>query len=190
MRAALAWVAAMLAACAAVPPATAPGATSAPAAPLVPSNLVRNGGFEERDAARPCALAWDCVVHADPSSFRFFPESGAGPAGGQGLCVERVKPEPWALVRQLVRHERLLGATLRLSMNVRVQGASGAGAGPWVLVEGPRMVNESVLVSGTGPWAPASVEFTIPRDATSLVVGATLEGDGKACFDDVRLELR
>jgi hypothetical protein len=180
----------MLAACATVPPAPAPGAAAAPAGPLVPSNLVRNGGFEERDPARPCPMAWDCVAHNDSLAFRYTAESGATPGGGRSLCIERVKPEPWVVVRQVVRHERLLGSTLRLSMNVRRDGASGAGAGPWVLIEGPRLVNESVLVNGSAPWAPAVVEFTIPRDATSLIVGATLEGPGKACFDDVRLELR
>jgi hypothetical protein len=151
---------------------------------------IRNPGFEEQEAARPCALGWDCVMHADLASFRFISDTANAPAGQRSFCVERVKPEPWAVVRQLVRHERLLGAEMRLSMLVRVEGASGEGAGPWILVEGPTHVVASKLVRGTTQWTPAHVDFTLPRDAQALIVGATIEGPGKACFDEVRLEVR
>lgn len=193
MRLAGAAVAGLLTACAATPPAPpASAVVRSPAATAAaqPAVALRNAGFEEIDPARPCPLGWDCVMHADPQSYRFYTEQSTARAAGKSVCMERVTHEPWALLRQLVRHEQLRGATLRLSMWMRVEGASGPGAGPWVLVEGPRMVNESALVSGTSPWSPAVLDFTIPADATALVIGATLEGPGKACFDDVRLEIR
>ena len=174
--------AAVLAACTAAPPSDP--------APLATTVGLRNPSFEEGDPGRWCAPGWDCIAHAGTYSYRFFADAAGAPAGRRSLCVERVAGEPWALVRQLVRHEPLLGASLRLTMSVRVEGASGAGAGPWVLVEGPELVNSSRLVRGSAPWAPASVDFTVPRNATALIVGATLEGPGRACFDDVRLELR
>lgn len=44
------------------------------------------------------------------------------------------------------------------------------------------------LVRGTRDWERVAIELTVPADATVVEVGATVEGPGKACFDDVRLE--
>lgn len=197
MRVAALAAVAMLAGCAAMPPPppatpASPAAAKTPPAPapLPATVIVRNASFEDADPGRACAPGWDCTAHAGTESFRFFAVGGGAAAGQRSFCVERVTPEPWALVRQLVRHERLLGANLRLTLSVRVEGADGPGAGPWVLVEGPQVVNSSRLVRGSANWAPAFVDFAVPRDATALIVGATLEGPGRACFDDVRLEVR
>jgi hypothetical protein len=189
MRIALLLATALLAACAATPPASSPSPAPVAAAAR-PSVAVRNAGFEDIDPARACPPGWGCAMHADPSSFRFFAEESSVPAAGKSACIERVTQEPWAVMRQQVRHEQLRGANLRLSMWMRVEGATGPGAGPWVLVEGPQPVNEMQLAKGTQNWTPAHVDFTVPPNATALVIGATLEGPGKACFDDVRLEIR
>lgn len=195
MRLAALTVASMLAACAApgeTPRAVAPAPT-APARAAVaapPAFEVRNPGFESDLApGRRCAPAWDCTMHNNPEAFRFSPQEGDAAAGRRAFCVERVVDEPWALLTQAFQTPAVRGKRLRLSMAVRVEGASGEGAGPWMLVQGRSFpLNQSKLVRGTRTWERVAIEFSVPPDAEVVVVGATLEGPGKACFDEVRLE--
>ena len=188
-------VALMLSACAA--PGDAPRAVApAPAAPAAraaatapPMLEVRNAGFEA-DMARDkrCAPAWDCTMHNNPQSFRFSLQEGGAAAGRRAFCVERVADEPWALVTQAFQTPALRGQRLRLSMAVRVEGASGDGAGPWILAQGRPPASARKLVRGTRDWERVEIEFSVPADASVVEVGATVEGPGKACFDDVRVE--
>jgi hypothetical protein len=172
------------------PPSAAPPAAAVAQAP--PRTLqLANAGFES--GMKPegrCAIGWDCTMHLNPDSFRFsLLESGAA-AERRALCVERVFDEPWALVTQAFQNPApLRGKRLRLSMAVRVEGASGAGAGPWILSQSRPVANASRLANGTSGWQRLSVEITVPKDAGVVEVGATLEGPGKACFDDVRVEV-
>jgi hypothetical protein len=128
-------------------------------------------------------------MHNNPESFRFLHESSGAAAGGRALCVERVADEPWALLTQGLHDPSLRGVRLRLSLAVRVEGAAGAGAGPWAMAHGARRAHAQQLVNGTAGWQRMSLDLAVPRDATAVDVGATLEGPGKACFDDVRLEV-
>lgn len=195
MRLAALTVASMLAACAV--PAEAPSAVApAPTAPAAraavaaqPALEVRNGGFEADMAPdRRCAPAWDCTMHNNPEAFRFSLQEGSAAVGRRAFCVERVADEPWALVTQAFQSPALRGQRLRLSMAVRVEGASGDGAGPWMLAQGRPPASARKLVRGTRDWQRVAVELSVPGDATVVEVGATVEGPGKACFDDVRLE--
>ena len=186
-------VALVLAACAApgeTPRAVAPTASPARATvAAAPGPEVRNPGFEADMApGRRCAPAWDCTMHNNPEAFRFSLQEGGAAAGRRAFCVERVADEPWALLTQAFQTPAVRGKRLRLSMAVRVEGASGDGAGPWMLSQGRSPVNERKLVRGTRAWERVAIELSVPPDAEVVVVGATLEGPGKACFDDVRLE--
>jgi len=189
-------VASVLAACAApgetprpvaVAPAAAPARATVAAAPAFE---VRNSGFEaDMTPDRRCAPAWDCTMHNNPGAFRFSLQEGGAAAGQRAFCVERVVDEPWALLTQAFQTPAVRGKRLRLSMAVRVEGASGEGAGPWFVAQGRSFpVNERKLVRGTRAWERVAIEFAVPADAEVVVVGATLEGPGKACFDEVRLE--
>ena len=188
-------VALVLAACAA-PGETQRVVAPAPAAPVAravamapPMLEVRNPGFESDMApGMRCAPAWDCTMHNNPQSFRFSLQEGSAAAGRRALCVERVADEPWALVTQALQTPALRGQRLRLSMAVRVEGASGDGAGPWILAQGRPPASARKLVRGTRDWERVEIEFSVPADASVVEVGATVEGPGKACFDDVRLE--
>jgi hypothetical protein len=149
---------------------------------------LRNAGFEaDMPADRRCPVGWDCTMHADPNSFRFSLHGHAA-AGSRSVCVERVTPEPWALMTQAFESPLLRDARLRLSMAVLVEGVSGDGAGPWALVQGNPPLNPRKLVRGTAGWQRVEVDIAVPGSGRILEVGATLEGPGKACFDDVRLE--
>jgi hypothetical protein len=129
-------------------------------------------------------------MHADPDSFRFSLDR-AGPAEGrQSLCVERVTHEPWSLVTQAVRAAALRGARLRFSIAVRVERAEGPGAGPFLVVHGPsgNLAHEQRLLTRTDGWQRVAVDFTVASTAQMVEVGATLQGGGRACVDDARLE--
>lgn len=178
-------LAAGLAGCASPQPA-------APAASPAATIALKNPGFEtDPDPQRPCALGWDCSMHGDPTSFRFFHDERAPALGKRSFCFEPVTREPWALVTQGFHNPAFRGSRVRLSMAVRLEGVSGSGAGPWIHVQKTdgNKVHGQKLVNGTHAWQRIEVEVVVPADAQIIEVGAALEGRGRACLDDVRLEI-
>lgn len=154
---------------------------------------LRNAGFES-PARTPnhCADRWDCTVHADPSSFAFTVGGREPPEGKQALCIDRVGKEPWATVTQGVHDAGLAGKKLRLSMLMRLAGTTGDGAGPWVVLHGTggRMLkHDQKLVKSTDGWQRTSIDIDVLPGTEIVEIGATLEGPGSACIDDVRLEV-
>ena len=185
MRLALTLACAVLAACAAAP------AQKAAVSPPPPGIALRNAGFEA--PARPgerCPVSWACTMHADPDSFRFVPDASSRAEGARSLCIERVTPEPWAVISQSVPAESLRGRKLRFSVAMRAERLDGPGGGPWVLVNGPAGVllhQERVALLGAA-WERRTIEFVVPAQAQAVEVGATLQGGGRLCIDDARLE--
>jgi hypothetical protein len=159
----------------------------------LPALALRNAGFES-PARTPnhCAERWDCTAHADPGSFIFAIQDNAVAEGRQAMCIQRVGKEPWATVTQGMHDATLQGSTLRLSMMVRLEGVSGDGAGPWVVLHGPggRMLkHDQKLLQGSAGWARTAIDIEVLPGTEIVEVGATLEGPGKVCIDDVRLEV-
>jgi hypothetical protein len=186
MRGAALLLSCVAAACASppAPPATVPAA---------PARFVAlpNGDLEaDWPAEGRCPSRWGCKSHADPHSHRFFLDETAPAAGRRSLCIERVTREPWALATLAISDPALRGARVRFSLQVRVDGAEGGG-GPWVLVHGPsgNLHHEQRLVTGRRGWESLAIEFTVPASAQIVEVGATLEGAGRVCIDDARLEI-
>ena len=181
--------ASLLVACA-TPPAAPPAASNAApakAAQAAAYPVLVNAGFEEPALpGRECAPRWECSAHANIASFRFAVASG-GATGNASFCVERVGNEPWALVTQAFHTRALADKRLRLSMAVRAQGLEG-GAGPWAQSQGGR-AHAQKLVKSTNGWERLAVDLDVPAESSLVVLGATLEGGGRACFDDVRLEV-
>jgi hypothetical protein len=177
--------AAMLAACAAAP-------REAPMQPVASAGIpLRNAGFE--NAPRPgerCPEGWSCTMHADPDSFRFVLDPSVPAEGRRSLCIERVRNEPWAVASQSVPATALRGRRLRFSIALRGERMTGPGGGPWLLVNGPAgMLAHEERIALRGPaWERHSIEVTVPAQAIALVVGATLQGPGRVCIDDARLE--
>ena len=165
------------------PKAAIPAATTAP--------VIGNAGFESDFAGgRACPPKWGCSVHADGTSFRFAPDATTSTEGARSLLLERVGKEPWATVTQSFKAEGLRGQRVRFSIAVRVQGAEGDGAGAWLLLNGRGGVLDHQVrrLTGTQGWQRQSIEILVPADAEHLSVGGTLEGGGRAWFDDARLE--
>lgn len=163
----------------------------APAATGVAVAL-RNPGFEATpDANRPCATGWACTMHADPSSFRFFHDERAPAAGARSFCIEPSGNEPWALATQGIHDPPFRGARVRFSIAVRTEGVTGDGAGPSILIQSHARapLNARKLVKGTSRWQRVAVEIDVPAQAQIVEVGLALDGRGRVCFDDARLEV-
>ena len=191
MRAAAALLASALAACAAGPePSATPRPTTAPAAgPRLVA--LPNADFEASyPAGERCPPRWGCKSHADPNSHRFSIDEAAPAGGKRSLCIERVTKEPWALATLAVSDRALRGARVRFSLQVRADGVEGGG-GAFVLVHGPsgNLHHDQRLVRGKSGWEPMAIEFNVPANAQIVEVGATLEGAGRICLDDARLEI-
>ena len=194
MRLAVASLACIATACAAPATTPAPVTVSPPAkaAPLPLTYAIANASFEEAfPPGRGCPPRWGCSVHADGSSFRFAPDAAGAVEGRQSLLVERVGKEPWATVTQSFKAEPLRGQRVRFSPAVRAQGVEGDGAGPWLLVNGGGEVLDHQVrrVVGTANWQRQVIEIVVPPRAEYLSVGGTLEGGGRAWFDDAKLEI-
>lgn len=178
----------------------APGDAPVAAKPAAPAGLVagtlftlRNPSFEaETPAGARCAVGWNCTMHADPKSFRFFVDTEGAKEGARSFCIEPVTKEPWALLTQGTYDQKLRGTRVRFSLAVRLANVSGRGAGPWAQVRAagrPRADTHEKMVASTAGWETLWVEFEVPTDATTVEVGAQLRGQGRACFDDARLEI-
>jgi hypothetical protein len=184
----------LVAACAAPQPTVLPDPLAPPPkaveAPLKP--VLVNAGFEGGLAAsNACPERWACSVHADGSSFRFSTDASTFAEGRQSLLIERVGKEPWAIVTQSFRAHSLRGQRIRYSIAVRTQDVDGEGAGAWLLVNGDEVMLEHQVrrVLGTKDWQRHVIEVVVPARADTLSVGATLEGGGRAWFDDARIEV-
>jgi hypothetical protein len=167
------------------------GCASAPEVSSARTVTLANAGLEEPTAPGVrCPPRWACNSHADPSSHRFFLDTAAPASGKASLCVERVTREPWAIATLAAQDAALRGKRVRFSLSVRVEGATD-GAGPWVLVHGPygNLLHDQRLVKTTAGWQPMAIEFTVSPEARLVEVGAILEGPGKVCLDDARLEI-
>jgi hypothetical protein len=178
----LALAASTLAACSAVAPATG-DASDWPLA---------NPGFEEGPAQRQCPEGWNCLMHADPTSFRFLLDESQPAGGRRSLCIEPVRHEPWAKASQWVIDPRVRGRRVRLSLAVRTEHVAGDGAGALIVLHGDSgqvLGTERRLVSGDNGWRRVSAELVVPPATHDIELGAVLEGSGRACFDDVRLEV-
>jgi len=174
-------VAAVAAGCAGTPPVEPVAAR--PAAPA----MLKNADFEADPVpGRRCPPSWGCTAHSDGSSYTFELSSDSG-TRGRYLKVTRVRPEPWAMVRQLLPKADLVGSRVRLSVSVHGESLEG-GAGPMILLHGAsgRVLDSRNVLLKRGPgWRRASVEIDVLPGTERVVVGLLVEGGGWVGFDDV-----
>jgi hypothetical protein len=163
---------------------------SSPQPPALRTIALKNPGFEDPNTARPCPVGWDCTMHNDPKSFRFFHDQAAPASGKASLCIEPAGKEPWALASQGVFDiAPLRGARVRFSAAIRVDAVSGDGAGPYVTARGAALAYDKRLVSGTQGWQRIAVEIEVPAGAPFIELGVALDGRGRVCVDDTLLEV-
>ena len=174
--------------------AVAPGkpepASEAASRPAVPVAL-RNTDFEASPVqGRACPPSWWCTMHNDPASFQFGLASGSG-SRGRFLKVTRVKPEPWALVTQVVPAKGLASRRLRVSAQVLAEELDG-NAGLLILLQGAggRVIGEQRSLLGRGPgWRQAIAEIDVATGTELVEIGLIMEGGGSVGFDDVQVAL-
>jgi hypothetical protein len=185
-----------IAGCASAPEVAAPPRASTPQAAVqewAPLAL-RNPGFEDDPhAGSSCASGWDCTMHADPNSFRFFLDEALPAQGKRSLCIEPLKKEPWGTASQgWFDIAQIRGGRVRFSAAVRLDAVTGDGAGPFVDAQGiggGPIARAERLLQGTQGWQRIAVELDVPSGATLIEFGVTLEGRGRVCLDDARLEI-
>jgi hypothetical protein len=154
---------------------------------------LRNPGFEaDPIPGSHCAPQWECSAHSDPFSYAYVIDESAPSAGKRSLRIERVRNEPWGLITQAITDPKLRGAKLRFSMNVRTEGATGEGGGPYFFAHGRgglRVGHEQRVVNGTTGWQRMTMEFRVPAATEVFEVGACQFGPGRVWIDDARLEV-
>ena len=131
-------------------------------------------------------------MHAGPESFRFFFDASKPAAGARSLCIEPVKPEAWGEAMQAVPAAAMRGRRVRFSVALRTEAVAGKGAGPIAVVHGPHgelLAARDLALEGTRAWARAGVEIDVPAAAHDVEVGVMLEGPGRVCLDEARLEI-
>jgi hypothetical protein len=165
-----------------------------PKAPPGPFALA-NANFEkDTRPGETCAADWACTAHANARAFRF---SRQVTEDRRSYCVEPApdakKREPWAQVTQGLFNPGLRGTRVRFSIALQLTGLTGEGAGPWIQAQlmsskGGKPTKENI-VRQTADWQRYSVEMDIPDTAVLVEVGLILNGGGRACFGDARLEV-
>jgi hypothetical protein len=170
------------------------GCAAAPEEPPLPRFAFPNAGFEQGGGpGSDCPRPWYCVVHAGATdAFRFYFDDKRPPEGNRAFCMERLTDEPWAYVSQSIPAERLRGATVRFSIAVRAEGLTGPGAGPLLAVHAFQqhpVDRQGLHLLATQGWQRYQLEARLPPDARLLEVGLQLEGGGRVCIDDARLEI-
>jgi hypothetical protein len=167
-------------------------ACATPTAPPAPVTFpLANAGFEEKHPEGDCAPDWGCGAHADATSFRFFAGPGAPPSGAS-LCMEPVKNQPWAIVSQARFDRALRGKRLRFLLDVKLDAVTGHGAGAVVTAHGghgERLDAKESVLTGTHDWRTLTVDFMVPAGAAEVDVGGILQGRGRLCIDNARVEV-
>jgi hypothetical protein len=177
---ALGFAAIVLAACA------APAPRGPVAFPLA------NAGFEQAPPAGECAPGWTCVARKDPRSFRVSAGSPAPSGGERSLCVEPAKKDAWVYVTHGRFDASFPGRRMRFSLEARLDGVAGRGAGARIVARDGRgkilQVRER-LITGSHDWQTLAVEMEIPPGAVEVDVGGLLDGSGRLCIDNARAEI-
>lgn len=88
--------------------------------------------------------------------------------------------------------EQARGKRLKLSGWIKTDDLQGGWAGLWLRIDGPQTSFDNMNdrgPRGSSDWTEASIEFAVPQSATDVYLGLVMPGQGRAWFDDLRLEL-
>ena len=150
-----------------------------------------NLGFEQySEDGKP--KSWN----AGQKGFDFGIDKNEVHAGKVSLRIEKTGPDQTAgQVWLSFPIEYARGKTLRLSAFVKTENVIDGSAGLSAVVLGPgnAIPAASDLADrspkGTTMWHDYAIELHIPKSGTSVMIGLSLSGNGKAWFDDLRITL-
>jgi erythromycin esterase len=146
---------------------------------------------------------WDWSGSRRAHAYRLALTDGLSPSGGRSVSIARASA-PWrwgqGRLEQTFSAEAWRGKRLRFSGAVRaeVQGP-GTGAQLYVVVRPKPPEGELGMMLPTAMgmverpvrsphWTRYTVEIDVPEDASTVVIGLVLAGDGAAWFGDLELE--
>jgi len=117
-----------------------------------------------------------------------------GGAAAAYLASARDSVNTFATITQSVRADGYRGHRVRWSGWVHPTSVGGVGAGLWMRVDGPGVMQafdnmQDRPILGTGDWSEASVVLDVPSDAIGIAFGALLAGPGDVVVDDFRFEV-
>ncbi|HSN21053.1 MAG TPA: hypothetical protein VLS49_10255, partial [Usitatibacter sp.] len=87
---------------------------------------------------------------------------------------------------------KLRGRHLRFSVDAKLVEVTGRGAGAVVTAHdghGNRLLSKERIMTGTHDWQTLVVDFDVPAEAAEVDVGGVLEGRGRLCLDNARVEV-
>ena len=100
----------------------------------------------------------------------------------------------FATITQSMRADDYRGRRVRWSGWVRSTDVGGNGAGLWMRVDGPGVMQafdnmQDRPILGTRAWSEVSVVLDVPSDAIGIASGVLLAGPGDLVVDDFRFEV-
>ena len=151
-----------------------------------------NLGFERRFGRTDIPVSW--VRSGAGYTIELDTEEHA--AGSRSLRIERVADlDSSGMAWQSLPIFAVAGRTITLSGAIRTEGISAFGhAGLWMQVTGRDGVvgyddMRDQGPSGTTDWKRYTLDMAVDPCATQVVVGVLNTGDGKAWFDDLKIQV-
>lgn len=148
----------------------------------------QNLGFETTTETAPAGWqirsgAIDTSIHTEGGASLRLTSSGSQlPAG-----------VVTAIATQTVSRDAFAGDRIRLAADIKTEGVDRGYAGIWLRIDGPHgfihiddMRNEPA--SGTRDWSRHEIEVAVPPEASRVMFGAHIAGNGTAWFDDLALQ--
>lgn len=122
-------------------------------------------------------------------------DRGIKHSGGAAGFIESasVTVEGFGSLAQQIKADRYRGQRVRWSAWVRQRDLAGFGAGLWMRIDGPGIVQgfDNMLdrpLIGTAGWHEVSIVLDVPTNAIGIIMGALVSGPGELVVDDFKFE--
>lgn len=115
-------------------------------------------------------------------------------SGKRSLCIQRVGSGNFGVATSSFPVEAARGKNLVYSGYIKTENLTEGYTGLWWRVDGKLGVLNFDNMYGRGPngtsdWKKYTIEFKIDENPTNINFGVLLSGNGKAWFDNLRIEL-
>ncbi len=158
---------------------------------LTSASAQNNMGFEEREPLHPLNTPewWQ-----GGTGFEMQRDTTVAIEGQCSLRMEYLSGDGFGVASQVVPLDDQTGQLLVLTGQIRTESVDKGYAGLWMRIDDEsgaliRLDNMSGRgVDGTSGWTMCRIEMLITSDATRVVFGAIFPGQGRAWFDDLKLE--
>jgi hypothetical protein len=129
------------------------------------------------------------------NNFLFGFDRGIKHGGGAAGFIEAasVTVEGFGSLAQTIKADRYRGQRVRWSAWVRHRDLGGSGAGLWMRIDGPAVIQgfDNMLdrpLLGSASWHEVSIVLDVPASAIGIAIGALVSGPGELLVDDFKFE--